>query len=807
LSTYCNRTDLRSESDVEQKLLYRVITDPLGLAFDNSEVWTKTRLRPLDIDKGAGRKVGYYPDYVIFIASIPVLVVEAKSPEEKAESGYREAQLYALELNKAFPERVNPVTYVISCNGEKLIFGSWDAQPSHELSFEEVQPAGARFEEVRQLCCRMVLLEHALSIRAKLIPGYQYRPLSMFGSPAAQNAELARNTFASDLVPILGRYFGDDVKEDVNVLREAYVSSNQITGYNKVLENLLRDNLAIRRSVGSEIETTKTAAADFQNRIKAGLGDYGTASQVLVIGGVGVGKTLFVERFYHFLRDEELANHSAWSVIDFNKAPNDLDRFETWICEEFLREFPVRNQIPDFLSREHLDSYFSLDLAVLSKGPYEKLRTLDPVEYERKIADELATLLRQPEKLAFGCIRSYQTDRGVRVVVVFDNVDRLDLKQQLKIFQTAQWFRSMSRCFTIISLRDETYDRFKREPPLDAIPPLFVFRVSPPRFLDVAKRRVLLALNDLSRSMAKTREYTLPSGATVQYAGTRLGEFLFNVYVALFNPKRSLRLLLEAIAGRNVRNALRMFTDILISGHLREDRIFTTTLGKTSMRLPEWLILRILMRTKYRHFADDHGYIVNLFGVDPNSRSTSNYILVDCLDLLAAHRKRVGELGIEGYVWTKRVVEGLLESGYAREDVFWALEKLLNNALIVAQHLRTTGVSGDDYIKISASGFFHLKFVLCRMEYLAAVATDCWYRDKSPADEVLETMFRDHDEMKYRMKMQRVLILEQYMIAEAERVKAISQREPRAARLVAAAFAQSRTSGVRNGTQADFDFE
>lgn len=50
--------------------------------------------------------------------------------------------------------------------------------------------------------------------------------------------------------------------------------------------------------------------------------------------------------------------------------------------------------------------------------------------------------------------------------------------------------------------------------------------------------------------------------------------------------------------------------------------------------------------------------------------------------------------------------------------------------MIIADHQRQKGISRSDYVKISASGFFHLRVLLGRFEYLAGIAVDTWLRDK-----------------------------------------------------------------------------
>ena len=54
------------------------------------------------------------------------------------------------------------------------------------------------------------------------------------------------------------------------------------------------------------------------------------------------------------------------------------------------------------------------------------------------------------------------------LVVVMDNVDKLDLKAQLDAFSLNLWFMERTACFVILQMRDDTYERFKNKKPLDA---------------------------------------------------------------------------------------------------------------------------------------------------------------------------------------------------------------------------------------------------------------------------------------------------------------------------------------------------
>ena len=107
-----------------------------------------------------------------------------------------------------------------------------------------------------------------------------------------------------------------------------------------------------------------------------------------------------------------------------------------------------------------------------------------------------------------------------------DNVDRLDLESQLAAFQLALWFMDKSKAFVILQMRDETYERFKDKPPLDTFKTGIVFHIRPPRFLDVLKRRMELALEELSKEANETMSYSLSSGMTIRYPKSSLGLFM-----------------------------------------------------------------------------------------------------------------------------------------------------------------------------------------------------------------------------------------------------------------------------------------
>jgi hypothetical protein len=121
-------SEFRTESDVEQKLVYPFLVHPSFMDIPAEWIRTKEYMEPTEIDKGAGKRVGYIPDYSIWRSGFPLVIVEAKRPDEPIQKAVREAHLYASRINNRYPPNVNPIAYVLACNGEQFALASSDSE-------------------------------------------------------------------------------------------------------------------------------------------------------------------------------------------------------------------------------------------------------------------------------------------------------------------------------------------------------------------------------------------------------------------------------------------------------------------------------------------------------------------------------------------------------------------------------------------------------------------------------------------------------------------------------------------------------
>ena len=490
----------------------------------------------------------------------------------------------------------------------------------------------------------------------------------------------------------------------------------------------------------------------------------------LIIGSVGSGKSLFCRRYQGFLQPSDISKSTYWTFVDFNKAPENLDGLEGWLCAEFLSSFEVQNPRLDLTELSTLQKIFAPDINKIRRI-YSKVATSDQDLVELKVADELTAYCKDPIKFAGELCRFLNGDMRKVVVVVFDNVDKLERGDQIRVFQAAQWFRGMTRSFCLLPLRDETYEQYKNRPPLDAFINAIHFTIISPRFIDVIRKRLELCLEFLAKSAPRTLSYSLPDGKKITYPATKLGEFLKTLYGDIFASGRRVGWLLEAIAGRNVRQALEMFTKILMSGHLDERQITGTLLGTEAFHIKNSTIVNVLMKTNYVYFDNDHGFLSNILYADPDWERHSNFLVFELLDFLVTRRKAVSVIGSQGYFPVREIIDHVNRMGFVPNDAYSALEYLLMRGLITADHFGKTHLDRDDFIRAHASGFVHARLLLENIHYVSGIATSLYVNDRDVAQRIgrLSIVNAGFTDIQFRRKKEIAFILLQYLKTEYDR--------------------------------------
>ena len=145
---FCDFKSLRNESDVEQFFIAPLLKD-LGYSSDYQE--TKPQITEESIRKGKKKK-SYRPDYICFTDRQhlkPVLVIDAKSPNEDPEDGIEDSQLYTSILRRKL-QKPKPEQFCIGCNGIRTIVVHYESEmPQHNLVFGDFIDGNPKYEALK----------------------------------------------------------------------------------------------------------------------------------------------------------------------------------------------------------------------------------------------------------------------------------------------------------------------------------------------------------------------------------------------------------------------------------------------------------------------------------------------------------------------------------------------------------------------------------------------------------------------------------------------------------------------------------
>lgn len=711
-----------TESDVEQFFVFPLLTEQGYLGIPDTAVRTKNSLATHEIDKGRTRK-RYVPDYVIYGEGLPLVVVEVKNPEDALDDAYAEAQLYALELNKQFVKG-NPTQWVLVTNGLDIFVGRWDQnRPAQRIAVRSIVVGTAALETLNRLVGWDSLQELAAKTNSELLPSNWFLPSESLGENRVTLAKVGHNTLYEEVDPILRRYFNPREKEyEEEIIRNAYVTTDEVTRYERSFEDYIRTRIVpTSDNRGEEIRTTKRSAAGFDGRLEKLSGSKQPYMQ-LVIGGVGAGKTSFIKRYFNYIMSKELRKRTVYCRINFNNASDDLSDIKKWVCDSFndcIKENFAH--VVDTTTEEGLRSVFANEIRD-RKGAYAFLKKSSLEKYNERLGLDLLDWLSDPERFAKSLARAISGDRGNALIVVFDNVDRREREAQLKIFQTGIWFMNLTKSVCIMTLRDETFEIYKDEKPLDAFLKTGNFYIRPPRFIDMVAKRLDLAIAYLEEAGTQRHTYEIEGLGTVTYPATSLGSYLTSVYVDLFKKKRRITLVLEGLAGKNARKSLEMFSAVLTSAHFDTREFTSSALTHGSHHIQEVVLLRALMRTNYLYFKPTHGFVRNIYDFPISSQSPNHFLKFHLLKFLVENRKKTGDTRYEGYFTAGYLSQLMVGFGFRDDDVLRALDALLVDELIVSEALSLKPIKNDTAVRVLASGYIHLRILAQRTEYVSSCA-------------------------------------------------------------------------------------
>ena len=151
----CNLSDLSNEASVETWFVNPFLEN---LGYVASDIKLKTSIDSIRVGQGR-RKVPYKPDYILSVDGLPVVVIDAKSPDENIDNWVSQCSSYCLEINRLF-NGFNPVKYFVLTNGVLTKLFRWDQSDEIIiLEFRNFQETDEKYIELASFISKESITE------------------------------------------------------------------------------------------------------------------------------------------------------------------------------------------------------------------------------------------------------------------------------------------------------------------------------------------------------------------------------------------------------------------------------------------------------------------------------------------------------------------------------------------------------------------------------------------------------------------------------------------------------------------------
>lgn len=578
-------------------------------------------------------------------------------------------------------------------------------------------------------------LRYRLSRRGKMAPPPERLSARLTQYPGFRS----RSELETD-VRILADLFLQDLVQEEEVsdefLSECYCTSGALSQYALVSKEILRSRYAAIQDVPSVESVTVRKGNDTRlsgDLLSAAL----TRRPLILLGDVGVGKTIFLK---HFIRIEaaDVLKDSVVFYVDFLKQSALLGDVQKHLVSTMEGVLEGERGI-DINNGEFVRAVYNKEVNQFKKSLYGPLREADPAEYAKQELTMLAGHLSDRLQHLKRSLEHLRGTRGIQFVLVLDNIDHHESEFQERVFVIGQSFSETWPLAVFMSLRPDTFYNSRKTGSLAAYQPR-VFAVESPRTDLVISKRLAFAKKQLART---GRVDSFPKGLTID-SGNLL--VYLDVLIEGFKRNERLKELVDNLSSGNTRQALDFISTFVGSGYVSTARILDVHRRGGIYTLPIHEFMRAILYGEYSHYDPRVSAVPNIFDITSNDGREHFALPI----ILAACQSR-GESVQDGYVDEVLLYEHLQELGYSIEQIEAQIGRGIERKLLQPSR---EGV-GIRSIRVTAAGSYMHKRMLTYFTYVDAVVVDTpivdpavrqQIRDVSPIHDRLERgeMFRQY---------------------------------------------------------------
>jgi len=613
------------------------------------------------------------------------------------------------------------VPYGVVCNGHQLIafIGSRsDGCPPLEgkaLVFDSLQAMEKNFLLIWQCLSNAGIMSRRLSIELQdtvISPAPEKLSQRTPDYPGFKQ----RNVIQTDL-QILSDLFIEDMArlgeegDERDFLKECYCHSGALSQYALISKNILRARYSALFQKATEGPSTKPATTR-KGVSPELLAESLSRRPILLIGDIGVGKTIFIRHFYQVEAPDIFADALLF-YIDFVSGPAFTQDLSIFIMDEIRKQLVDRYGI-NIEERNFVYGILHRDLEQFEKGIYADIKNISPELFLKRRVEYIEDRLRNTDEYIRLSLLHIYRGRRKQIVIFLDNVDRRSEEFQEEAFVISESMASKWPATVFISIRPQTFYRSRISGTLDAYHPR-AFTIGPPRVDEVVAKRLKYGINLLNRGME------LGLGKYVTVRAENLKDYL-EVLVYSFSENRYLIEFLDNMCGGNIRLALEFVRAFIGSGHVDTGKILNIYRDTGRYLVPLHEFLRAVIYGDHEYYSPTASGILNLFDI-----STADGREHFLSPILLAQLDRWNQLSTtDGFVAVPTIYEYLQTVGFAPSQIDWAIERLVRKNLIesVAKSPEPPATGLFSHYRLTTIGAYYVKKLITRFTYIDAMVID-----------------------------------------------------------------------------------
>jgi hypothetical protein len=539
----------------------------------------------------------------------------------------------------------------------------------------------------------------------------------------------ARNLFQADL-----QNLSEIVIEDIprssamqhQFLARCYCSTGTLSKHALASKSILQaryEGLFTESAPGPSIvpvSTTSGVSTDFITETLS-------RRPILLLGDVGVGKTIFLQHLIH-VDAEEILRHAITIYIDFGSRATLSSDLSSFVIDECTRQLKERYSI-DIEDNEVVRGIYNREIRDFQRGIYGPLKETDPTAFQTKEIEFLGSKLSDRAEHMKRALDHVYLGRRQQLVLILDNCDQRGPAIQDEVFLRAQEIAEPWPMLVFLPLRPETFHRSSKKGALTGYHPK-AFTVSPPSVTEVVRKRLYFGKQVLDGSIPLP---TIPGNRSAHAEDL---ELLLTCFMNSLDANTGLTECLDNMTGGNIRLALDLVRGFFGSGHVDTRKIVTKMREQGSYMVPMHEFIRAVIYGDNVHYSPDRSPVANLFDIS-SSDGREHFLLPTVLAVLR------GELYGEsraGFVETALVYSTCQTLGFVPDQIDYAVVRGYRKGLIetIARESPETEDADIRAFRVTSTGLYHLSRLCGMFTYVDAMIVATPVVDEAVAEKLTD---------------------------------------------------------------------